>query len=85
MYLFGHGGYGGQMALTDTRYKTGFCYATNYLDASSRSGADDDKRWISMYNALYDCIYKLENIPEAQLRKTFYEYSDFKKYSESKL
>lgn len=85
MYLFGHGGYGGQMGLADTRYKTGFCYATNYLDASSRSGADDDRRWISMYEALYDCIYTIEKVPQHQKRKTFYEYSHFKKFQGSKL
>ncbi|XP_063444249.1 beta-lactamase domain-containing protein 2-like [Mytilus trossulus] len=85
MYIFGHGGYGGQMGLADTRYKTGFCYATNYLDASSRSGADDDRRWISMYETLYECIYKLENVPSSQERRTFYEFGAFKKFKGSRL
>ncbi|OWF44500.1 Beta-lactamase domain-containing protein 2 [Mizuhopecten yessoensis] len=48
MTMFGHGGYGGQMGLADSHYKVGLAYATNHLDATSRAGADADKRWPSI-------------------------------------
>ncbi|XP_061192456.1 beta-lactamase domain-containing protein 2-like [Saccostrea echinata] len=77
MFMFGHGGYGGQMGLADTTYRVGLAYATSHLDPTSRPGADADKRWPSMYNALYKCIYQIENIRVP--RKTLYLYEDYKK------
>lgn len=77
-YLFGHGGYGGQMALADTKYKVGLAYTTSHLDPTSRAVADADVRWPSLYDALYKCIHKIENVTDK--RKTFYLYTDFKDY-----
>ncbi|KAK3090846.1 hypothetical protein FSP39_015164 [Pinctada imbricata] len=77
MFLFGHGGYGGQMGLADANYNVGLAYATNYLDPTSRAGADADKRWPSMYNSLYECIRKIEN--QTAHRRTLYVFEDYKK------
>lgn len=81
MFMFGHGGYGGQMGLADTTYRVGLAYATSHLDPTSRAGADADKRWPSMYNTLYKCIHQIENVRVP--RKTFYLYEDYKKAKDS--
>lgn len=81
MFMFGHGGYGGQMGLADTTYRVGLAYATSHLDPTSRAGADADKRWPSMYNTLYECIHQIENVRVP--RKTFYLYEDYKKAKDS--
>ena len=65
------------MGLADTTYNVGLAYATNFLDPTSRAGADADKRWPSMYNVLYSCIHHIENVTVP--RKTLYQFEDYKR------
>ncbi|XP_069112797.1 beta-lactamase domain-containing protein 2-like [Argopecten irradians] len=55
---FGHGGFGGQMAIADPTHKIGFAYGTNYLNPDMH----EETRWRDLYNALYECVYKIKDI-----------------------
>jgi len=76
--MFGHGGFGGQIGIADPKYKVGFAFGTNHLHPVISSKPGGDQRWIQLYDALYTCIYKIENVTDE--RKTFYNYAAFKKY-----
>ncbi|XP_033755479.1 beta-lactamase domain-containing protein 2-like [Pecten maximus] len=72
VYSFGHGGLGGQSAMADPTHKIGFAYATNHLNLDPTK----DSRWKDLYNALYECIYKIKNI--STKRSVFVNYSELK-------
>lgn len=77
-HIFGHGGYGGQYGAADVKYRLGFAYTTSFLDALSSYSNEGDERLYSLVNAMYDCVFELENIKEK--RQLFKFYSKFKSY-----
>lgn len=77
-HIFGHGGYGGQYAAADIKHKVGFAYTTPFLDPFSSYGDNGDERMYSLVHAMYDCIFKVENIQEERI--LFQHHSQFEKY-----
>lgn len=77
-HIFGHGGYGGQYAASDIKHKIGFAYTTGFLDPFSSYSENGDERMYSLVNAMYDCVFKQENITDERLLFLF--YSTFKEY-----
>ncbi|XP_052218803.1 beta-lactamase domain-containing protein 2-like isoform X2 [Dreissena polymorpha] len=86
--IFGHGGYGGQYAASDMRHQVGFAYTTGFLDPFSSYSTNGDQRMYSLVNAMYDCVFHLENIKEERRLFPFHsQYQCFvnEKQSASKL
>ena len=53
--IFGSIGLGGQMAWADPKYKLGWAYVTNHF---TQKTDNMDRRYITLYEALYDVIQK---------------------------
>ncbi|XP_045194798.2 beta-lactamase domain-containing protein 2-like [Mercenaria mercenaria] len=51
--MFGHTGYGGQVAMADLSNRLGIAYLTNYI---SMYGMGDDPRYVDLENELYKCL-----------------------------
>ncbi|XP_033755478.1 beta-lactamase domain-containing protein 2-like [Pecten maximus] len=72
VFSFGHVGHGGQMAIADPTHKIGFAYATNHLNPD----LTEDNRWKTLYDVLYECVYKIKNI--SAKRTLLQNYSQLK-------
>ncbi|KAL5018586.1 hypothetical protein ScPMuIL_004308 [Solemya velum] len=74
--LFGHLGFGGKYAMADTEHGVGMAYLT--CNNRPKDGISESPEiFLSLNDAVYDCILKVENKNEP--RKTYYFYSDFVK------
>jgi len=82
--MFGHGGYGGQNGFADTKYKIGFGYGTNHMNpfVNNVKGDKGDNRAWNLQEALFQCVYKLENVSVE--RKAFKKYSELQAHEDSK-
>ena len=70
-YSFGHGGFGGQYAAADPKYKTGWAYCTNYLDPTIMLAGKT--KWNALEHALFQCVHNLEGV-EVE-RRILYDYT----------
>lgn len=77
-YIFGHGGYGGQYAAADVKHKIGFAYTTPFLDPFTSYSDNGDERMYSLVHAMYDCVFKIENITEERI--LFQHHSQYEKF-----
>ncbi|XP_060084459.1 beta-lactamase domain-containing protein 2-like [Ylistrum balloti] len=74
---FGHAGFGGQMAIADPTHKIGFAFGSNHVNPDM----DEEKRWKDLYDALYECVYKIKNI---SAKRRILENSDQLKAAQDK-
>ena len=53
---FGHTGMGGSIGFADPDAKIGFGYAMNQSISTLGAASEEDPRWPSLFDALYDCL-----------------------------
>ncbi|GFS11121.1 beta-lactamase domain-containing protein 2-like [Elysia marginata] len=78
-FMFGHAGYGEQIAYADSHYRAGFAYTTNRVYPSMNK-LDKEIKWKPLVQALFQCIHEIEGVQvERKLLDTMEELERNKK------